>query len=82
MKKLKKMTAVCAYCMLCAIAMNTSNHVTSEVWGVIGAYANGWKANAFCISANVATDIGIYYMLLGTGATGPAGLAVGVAATI
>ena len=82
MKKIKKMMAVCAFCFASAIVMNTSTKEVSHVWGVIGANARGWKEVSVCISANVATDIGIYYMLLGTGACGPAGLFVGIAATV
>lgn len=82
MKKLKKMMTVCAFSLASSLIMSTSTQSTSQIWGVISSYANGWKQTSVCIAAEVATDAGIYYMLLGTGISGPAGAVVGIAATI
>jgi hypothetical protein len=82
MKKVKKIMAVCAFCLTSSFVMNTSAESASKVYAACSTGARGWKQTVAIASAEIATNIGIYYMLLGTGAPGIAGVVCGCAATM
>ena len=74
--------AVCAFCLASSFAMNTSAESASKIYAACSAGARGWKETTALAIAEMASDAGIYYMLLGTGAPGVAGVVCGCAATL
>ena len=82
MEKVKKIMAVCAFCLTSSFVMNTSAESASKIYAACSAGARGWKETAAIAIAEMTTNVGIYYMLLGTGAPGIAGVACGCAATL
>lgn len=82
MKKVKKVMAVSTLCFASSFVMNTSAESATKIYAACGAGARGWKEIAAIATAEMATSAGVYYMLLGTGAPGLAGVACGCAATM
>lgn len=79
MKRIKKLLAVCTFCLMTSISMNVSVKSFSEVFAGIAYAGNVNRDQGIMISAaDTACQACLYFALAGSGATAGASLVIGL----